>query len=239
MNKENELNRIGYYAVIPATVLFNKELKPNEKLLYALITSLSNKEGFCYASNKYLGEKLGVDHKTVSRWLGDLRRYNYLIIDIIRNEQQEIIQRKIYPNDIPYLSKNHSPYTLKHHYPSDEKSEDNNINYNNINTHTVRKEKFLENVYLYDYEYKMLIDEYGEIKTNKCIEELSLYKKSKGVEYKSDYATIKRWVIERVEKLQNAKDDNIKSKVNKNTFFKYYEKMENSEEYWRKFYANL
>lgn len=239
MNKENELNRIGYYAVIPATVLFNKELKPNEKLLYALITSLSNKGGFCYASNKYLGEKLGVDHKTVSRWLGDLRRYNYLIIDIIRNEQQEIIQRKIYPNDIPYLSKNHSPYTLKNHYPSDEKSEDNNINYNNINTHTVRKEKFLENVYLYDYEYKMLIDEYGEIKTNKCIEELSLYKKSKGVEYKSDYATIKRWVIERVEKLQNAKDDNIKSKVNKNTFFKYYEKMENSEEYWRKFYANL
>ena len=50
----NEENRIGYYAVIPATVLFNKELKPNEKLLYAIITVLSNKEGYCYASNTYL-----------------------------------------------------------------------------------------------------------------------------------------------------------------------------------------
>ena len=41
---QNEVNRIGYFAVIPATVLFNNELKPNEKLLYALITTLSNKE---------------------------------------------------------------------------------------------------------------------------------------------------------------------------------------------------
>lgn len=44
---QNEINRIGYFAVIPATVLFNNELKPNEKLLYALITALSNKEGYC------------------------------------------------------------------------------------------------------------------------------------------------------------------------------------------------
>lgn len=29
--KEN----VGYYSIIPATVLYNKELKPNEKLLYA------------------------------------------------------------------------------------------------------------------------------------------------------------------------------------------------------------
>ena len=53
----NEENKIGYYAVIPATILFDKELKPNEKLLYAVITALSNKEGYCYASNTYLGER--------------------------------------------------------------------------------------------------------------------------------------------------------------------------------------
>jgi len=53
----NENNRISYYAVIPATVLFNERLKANEKLLYAVITALSNKEGYCYASNKYLADK--------------------------------------------------------------------------------------------------------------------------------------------------------------------------------------
>lgn len=43
--KENE-NGIGYYSVIPATVLYNKELKANEKLLYAIIISLASKEGY-------------------------------------------------------------------------------------------------------------------------------------------------------------------------------------------------
>ncbi len=227
---QNEINRIGYFAVIPATVLFNNELKPNEKLLYALITALSNKEGYCYASNKYLGEKLGVDHKTVSRWLGDLRKYNYLVIDIIRNEQQEVIQRKIYPNDIPYLSKNHYPYILNNHQSSDEKVEDNNIKYNNINTHTVSKEKFLDNVYLYNYEYTELVNEYGE-----TIEELSLYKKSKGVEYKSDFATIKRWVILRVAEVEQRqrKQSNNKKKTRAN-----FEQREYPKEFFDSLYDN-
>jgi hypothetical protein len=234
VDTQNEINRIGYFAVIPATVLFNNELKPNEKLLYALITALSNKEGYCYASNKYLGEKLGVDHKTVSRWIANLRKYNYLVIDIIRNEQQEIIQRKIYPNDIPYLSKNHYPYILNNHQGSDEKVEDNNINYNNINTHTVSKEKFLDNVYLYNYEYTELVNEYGENKTNKCIEELSLYKKSKGVEYKSDFATIKRWVILRVDELESRKD----KKTTKNKSFTNYNQREYPKEFLESLYEN-
>ncbi|HCC04455.1 MAG TPA: hypothetical protein DEP51_06380 [Clostridiales bacterium] len=29
------------------------------------MTALSNKEGYCYASNKYLAEKLNVDTKTI------------------------------------------------------------------------------------------------------------------------------------------------------------------------------
>lgn len=52
------------YSIIPATVLYNKELKANEKLLYAIITSLACKEGYCFATNKYLAEKLDVNPKT-------------------------------------------------------------------------------------------------------------------------------------------------------------------------------
>lgn len=126
--KDEEIQRIGYYAVIPATVLFNERLKPNEKLLYALITALSNKEGYCYASNKYLGEKLGVDPVTVSRWITDLRRNNYAFVDIMRNEKKEIICRRIFPNDVPYRLNNQYPYILKNQEGIDEKVKDNNIN---------------------------------------------------------------------------------------------------------------
>ena len=234
---QNEVNRIGYFAVIPATVLFNNELKPNEKLLYALITTLSNKEGYCYASNKYLGEKLNVDPQTISRWIGNLRKYNYLVVDIIRNENKEIIQRKIYPNDIPYLLNNRYPYVLNGQEGIDEKVKENNINYNNINTHTVSKEIFLENVYLYDFEYKELVNEYGETKAKKCIEELSLYKKSKGVEYKSDFATIKRWVVARVEEIEERQEKRSNNKKKSNRF--NYEQRHYSAEFFESLYDNI
>ena len=105
---------------------------------------------------------------------------------------------------------------------------------NNINTHTVSKEKFNENVFLYDYEYKKLLEEYGENKTKKCIEELSLYKKSKGVEYESDYATIKRWVIIRVEELEARKD----KKATKKKSFNNYEQREYPKEFLDSLYEN-
>lgn len=232
--KDEEIQRIGYYAIIPATVLFNERLKPNEKLLYALITALSSKEGYCYASNKYLGEKLGVDPVTVSRWITDLRRNNYVFVDIMRNEKKEIICRRIFPNGVPYRLNNQYPYILKNQEGIDEKVKDNNIIDNNINTHTVSKEKFNENVFLYDYEYKKLLEEYGENKTKKCIEELSLYKKSKGVEYESDYATIKRWVIIRVEELEARKD----KKITKNKSFNNYEQREYPKEFLDSLYEN-
>lgn len=236
VDTENEVNRIGYFAVIPATVLFNNSLKPNEKLLYALITALSNKEGYCYASNKYLGEKLGVDPKTITSWLADLRKFNYIMVDLIRNENKEIIQRKIYPHDVPYPLNNVYPSPSKNVEATHQISEDNNINNKNINTHTVTKKKYSENIYLYDFEYKELINIYGENKTHKCIEELSLYKKSKGVEYKSDFATIKRWVIARVEELEQRQEkQNNKKRKSKCNF----EQREYPPEFFESLYENI
>ena len=83
--EENE-NNIGHYSVIPTRILFNENLKPNVKLLYGAITSLANKEGYCYASNNYFGEKFKVDPKTISSWIKELRELNYVVVEIIRNE---------------------------------------------------------------------------------------------------------------------------------------------------------
>lgn len=99
----SEENKIGYYAVIPSTILFNNDLKPNEKLLYAVITVLSNKEGYCYASNAYLGKLFNVIPHTVSIWVSNLKNKGFLYVDIITDEKGEVIQRRIYPNDTPYV----------------------------------------------------------------------------------------------------------------------------------------
>ena len=129
--KEKETNNVGYYSIIPATILYNKELKANEKLLYAIITSLSNKEGYCFASNKYLAEKLGVNPKTISSWVSDLKDRNFIIVEQIRNENKQIIQRKIYIKDSPYPLNNGYIYQSKSGQAIHQNMEDNNIN-NNI-----------------------------------------------------------------------------------------------------------
>lgn len=153
--KENQDN-VGYYSIIPVTVLYNKELKANEKLLYAIITSLSNKEGYCFASNKYLAEKLDVNPKTISSWISDLKNRNFIIVELIRNENKQIIQRKIYINYVPYPLNNGYQYQSKNGQAIHQKVEDNNIrnniksNKNTYSNYTNQREysdEFLNSLY--------------------------------------------------------------------------------------------
>ena len=141
--KENK-ETIGYYSVIPATVLYNKELKANEKLLYAIITSLACKEGYCFASNKYLAEKLNVNPKTVSSWISDLRDKDFIIVELIRNGNNQIIQRKIYINDSPSPLNNGYQYQSKNGQAIHQKVEDNVIR-NNIKNNNKVKKKIISN----------------------------------------------------------------------------------------------
>ena len=137
-------DKVGYYSIIPSKILYNKELKANEKLLYAMITSLACKEGFCFATNNYFAEELGVHPKTVSSWVSDLRDKNFIKVDLIRNENKQIIQRKIYINDVPYPLNNGYLYQSKNGQAIHQNMEDNIIR-NNIKNNTKVQRKFISN----------------------------------------------------------------------------------------------
>lgn len=128
----NEENQIGYYAVIPSTVLFNKNLKANEKLLYAVITVMSNKEGYCFAQNSYLAKLFNCEPHTISNWIANLYKLKFVCVEFIKNDKNEIIQRRIYPNDIPYVIKMTYPYTINMTEGMSQKRQYNNNIYNNI-----------------------------------------------------------------------------------------------------------
>ncbi len=126
MNEET----INYYAVIPATIRYSKDLKPNEKLLYGEITALANKYGYCYAKNRYFADLYNVNIETVSRWLSHLQEIGVIKVEIKRNERKEIIARYIYIRDTPYCENNQYPYCQKTQYPIDQNVKENNININ-------------------------------------------------------------------------------------------------------------
>jgi uncharacterized phage protein (TIGR02220 family) len=85
---------VNYYAIIPANIRYDKNLKANCKLLYGEITALSNKEGYCWASNNYFSELYSVTPQAVSKWIKQLSDFGYISLEYIR-EGREIKQRKI------------------------------------------------------------------------------------------------------------------------------------------------
>ncbi|MEX6346902.1 MULTISPECIES: DnaD domain protein [Staphylococcus] len=90
------MEKPSYYSIITANVRYDNRLTDSEKLLFAEITSLSNKYGYCTASNNYFAKLYEVTKVTISRRIKKLKEYGYLKVEFIRNGN-EIKKRKLYP----------------------------------------------------------------------------------------------------------------------------------------------
>ena len=88
----------NYFAIIPSEVRYDSRLKANEKLLFAEITSLTNKKGYCYASNDYFAELYSVQKGAISKWISGLEKFGYLSREIIKDNKGQIIERRLYIN---------------------------------------------------------------------------------------------------------------------------------------------
>ncbi len=91
---KNENEKPNFWAVLPATVRYNKTIGSTAKLLFAEITALSNKEGYCWASNSYFSNLYNITETQVSRLITDLKN-NGLVKTYINSKEGNL--RKIYP----------------------------------------------------------------------------------------------------------------------------------------------
>lgn len=74
------MSSISYYAVIPSWVLSHISLSPSEKLMCALISAMSQKNGYCFATNEALAKALSVSESSVKHVLSNLETANVIAI---------------------------------------------------------------------------------------------------------------------------------------------------------------
>ena len=99
----------SFYAIIPAYVRYNKSLSPSAKLLFGEITALTNKHGYCYASNKYFANVFDVDKSSITHWVKQLIDTGCIMQELIYAKDKPIIEeRRIYVT-IPLLPSSNIP----------------------------------------------------------------------------------------------------------------------------------
>lgn len=82
------------YAAVPFKILEDKDISDSELRLYAIILFFASKEGYCYASNNYLGDMLGIKTRAVQTRLQKLEEKKYIFKSFEQN-RWSAKQRKI------------------------------------------------------------------------------------------------------------------------------------------------
>lgn len=145
----------SYYAIIPAGVRYDKNLRDAEKLMYGEITTLTMKNGECWASNNYFANLYGVTPQAVSKWLKDLENAGYIEISYER-QGKEIKKRIIKLGGI-----NTALIGINTTFRGyQQKFKENNTRYNNtsIKENIKRKEPTLDEIKDYIQEKNLSVD---------------------------------------------------------------------------------
>lgn len=88
----------GMFIVIPSVVKLDEELPLSAQMLYGIITWKCNKYAFTWATNRELGEALGVSSKRVSALLSQLEQRGHIETEIeYKDGTNEVLRRYIYP----------------------------------------------------------------------------------------------------------------------------------------------
>ena len=104
-NKESDktVKRSNWDSLLPAAVRYDSRLKGDTKVLYSEILLLSNKAGYCYATDQHLAALFDKRRETINRYIKSLVKYGYIKIESTR-QGKTVVERKIYPLTLPKTS---------------------------------------------------------------------------------------------------------------------------------------
>lgn len=90
LEEQEQFGAIPLHAVIRSDVLDDNKLSNGAKLLYLRISQLTTREGYCWASNRWLSESIGVSERTIRRYLDELDDRTLIFIELEDNNKRKI-----------------------------------------------------------------------------------------------------------------------------------------------------
>lgn len=70
-----------YYAILPAPIRYAEDLSEFQKILYAEVTALADKYGYCFASNSYFGNLYKKSTAWISKNINNMTKLGYLKLE--------------------------------------------------------------------------------------------------------------------------------------------------------------
>jgi hypothetical protein len=110
--------KLGYFCLIPAPVMMNRELPDKAKLLCGYIYALANQKGYCWAENGYFEGLLDCTDRTIRNLLDALLKTKYIRREFIDDQGQiinsqdnpkQIMERRLYIENIAINMKFRNP----------------------------------------------------------------------------------------------------------------------------------
>lgn len=106
----------GYWAVIPALVRYDDQICANAKLLYAEISSLVNRDGFCWADNGYFARLYRVSERSIRAWIEQLEGAGYIRTQEKRGARNAVQWRRIYAAVNPLTGVKDAEFSLEENF---------------------------------------------------------------------------------------------------------------------------
>lgn len=77
------------FIIIPPHICADRNLSPSEKLVFGQINGLTSKHGYCFATNGYIADQIGLSDSMVSKHISKLEKKGYLRLEITKIKKDE------------------------------------------------------------------------------------------------------------------------------------------------------
>jgi DNA-binding transcriptional ArsR family regulator len=115
------------FLFVPEHIMANTELSVQEKVVYGRVIGLTKQEGYCFATNEWIGEQVGLSGSMVSKHLSSLNKKGLIRIEVNKIKKGSFMDKITVSNQIKwgttrkifaFFSENSSPSTINGEPPS-------------------------------------------------------------------------------------------------------------------------